>query len=295
MQDNTTPSDEDQQPTNPGPHEQARHVGAVLSRQPNGLSPQKSYATQDRLIVKLGRTHATYAWKEGNKVRRESGDWATAWYVPAGVLHWTSLAMAAPFVTITLPKGLVAVMYAPQPDVRVVRLVDLVRMHWGVYEAAVPIETALRHHGAPTEQQMVEFGLKVIEALIGPAAVYRDGGLVTDRFVAIVDAIEVDLRKRLLRADVARAADRSLYHVARKFKERTGMTPREYITLRRCFEARKLIEAGVPLADAAVDVGFFDQAELTRKFVKVFGQPPGEFRNDSAPKRTRDQSWDEFL
>jgi AraC-like DNA-binding protein len=34
----------------------------------------------------------------------------------------------------------------------------------------------------------------------------------------------------------------------------------------------------VPIIDAALDAGFYDQAHLNREFVRTFGMPPAAFR-----------------
>jgi AraC-like DNA-binding protein len=42
--------------------------------------------------------------------------------------------------------------------------------------------------------------------------------------------------------------------------------------------ARRLIESGADLAQAAADAGFADQSHLTRVFRAMVGVTPGEFR-----------------
>jgi AraC-like DNA-binding protein len=41
--------------------------------------------------------------------------------------------------------------------------------------------------------------------------------------------------------------------------------------------ARDRILRGQPLADVAAEVGFFDQAHLTRRFKRFLGTTPGRF------------------
>lgn len=36
---------------------------------------------------------------------------------------------------------------------------------------------------------------------------------------------------------------------------------------------------GVPLADAAVEAGFYDQSQMTRQFLRVLGMTPGDYRS----------------
>jgi AraC-like DNA-binding protein len=42
--------------------------------------------------------------------------------------------------------------------------------------------------------------------------------------------------------------------------------------------ARRLLAAGRPPAEAALQVGFADQSHMTRAFVRQFGITPGRYR-----------------
>jgi len=66
-------------------------------------------------------------------------------------------------------------------------------------------------------------------------------------------------------------------HVARCFKELFGIAPHAYVVGRRLEVARDRILDGQPLADVATEVGFFDQAHLTRRFKRFLGVTPGRF------------------
>ena len=48
--------------------------------------------------------------------------------------------------------------------------------------------------------------------------------------------------------------------------------------LRRLDLARRLIAAGHPLAQAAIDAGFTDQSHLTRRHVQAYGMAPDRWR-----------------
>jgi len=66
-------------------------------------------------------------------------------------------------------------------------------------------------------------------------------------------------------------------HLARGFKATFGIAPHAYVITRRLEAARDRILAGQPLADVASEVGFFDQAHLTRRFKRFLGVTPGRF------------------
>jgi AraC-like DNA-binding protein len=65
--------------------------------------------------------------------------------------------------------------------------------------------------------------------------------------------------------------------MARAFAAVFGLAPHAYLTGRRLEAARDRILGGQPLADVAADVGFCDQAHLTRRFKQFLGTTPGRF------------------
>ena len=66
-------------------------------------------------------------------------------------------------------------------------------------------------------------------------------------------------------------------HLARGFTSAFGIPPHAYVVARRLEAARERILAGQELADVATEVGFFDQAHLTRRFKRFLGVTPGRF------------------
>jgi AraC-like DNA-binding protein len=65
--------------------------------------------------------------------------------------------------------------------------------------------------------------------------------------------------------------------VARAFRTAFGIAPHTYVVGRRLDAARDRILDGRPLADVAAEVGFYDQAHLTRRFRRFLGTTPGRF------------------
>jgi AraC-like DNA-binding protein len=81
--------------------------------------------------------------------------------------------------------------------------------------------------------------------------------------------------------DLAAAADCSRYAAYRAFSAAFGLAPSEYQRQLRLRSARQLLGAGMPLARVAADVGFADQAHLTRWFRRCYGVTPGAYRSAS--------------
>lgn len=78
-------------------------------------------------------------------------------------------------------------------------------------------------------------------------------------------------------ADAARDLGVHPSHLVRAFSQAYGIPPHRYVTGRRVDAARHLIAQGTSIAQAAVEVGFHDQAHLARHFRRVLGATPGAF------------------
>lgn len=66
----------------------------------------------------------------------------------------------------------------------------------------------------------------------------------------------------------------------REFKKHHGMTPGDYLQDRRVNGARRLIGMGAAISEAALDMGFADQAHLQRAFKARHAMTPGRYRLD---------------
>ena len=66
----------------------------------------------------------------------------------------------------------------------------------------------------------------------------------------------------------------SKFHLSREFKRITDMTVFEFVNLTRCTEARRLIESGAKVTEAAEACGYENMSYFTRTFKKQFGVLP---------------------
>ena len=72
----------------------------------------------------------------------------------------------------------------------------------------------------------------------------------------------------------------SRYHCARTFKDTTGTSAHEYVTMQRVERAKVLLQrTRQPLGDIAAVCGFADQSHFTRVFRQRVGVTPGKFRS----------------
>jgi AraC-like DNA-binding protein len=89
--------------------------------------------------------------------------------------------------------------------------------------------------------------------------------------------IDDDPTSAITLADLAEASGLGRFQLLRAFARATGLTPHAYILQRRVELARRLVDAGEPLADAAIASGFSDQSHMTRAFASRFGLTPGAY------------------
>jgi len=74
-------------------------------------------------------------------------------------------------------------------------------------------------------------------------------------------------------------------HLARAFTKVLGIAPHAYVIGRRLDAARTRILDGQGLAEVAAEVGFTDQAHLTRRFKRFLATTPGAFARRGATPR----------
>ena len=84
---------------------------------------------------------------------------------------------------------------------------------------------------------------------------------------------------------LAREVGLSKFHIARCFKEAVGVPPHQYQKLLRLQNARRCIERGACVREAAAASGFSDEAHLSRSFREWLGVSPGMWRRAAAPRR----------
>ena len=85
---------------------------------------------------------------------------------------------------------------------------------------------------------------------------------------------------------LAREAGVHRVHLARAFREHTGVPVTLYARQLRLREARRLLAEDLPLAGVAARAGFADQSHLTRAMHEAWGVTPGALRRALHPFKT---------
>jgi AraC-like DNA-binding protein len=78
--------------------------------------------------------------------------------------------------------------------------------------------------------------------------------------------------------ELATAAGVGKFRLIRLFRERTGLPPHALQIAHRIRAARRLLEAGETIAEAAAATGFADQSHMHRYFQRSLGVTPGEYQ-----------------
>lgn len=116
----------------------------------------------------------------------------------------------------------------------------------------------------------------ILEQFGGRRAVRGDGGLSPRRLARVVEWIEAHLARDVTVAQLARVASLSSAHFIRSFGRTVGMSPYQYLRMRRLHRARELLAAGAQVAAAAHAVGFASVSQFRTVFRRAFGHAPIE-------------------
>ena len=100
-----------------------------------------------------------------------------------------------------------------------------------------------------------------------------------------LDYIEENLKTEITAAELAEAAQFSLYHYYRLFQQATGLPVMQYILRRRLLHGIYAIKQGRSKTDAALLYGFDTYAGFYRAFCREFGSTPSEFLQSCRAKR----------
>lgn len=145
---------------------------------------------------------------------------------------------------------------------------DLLALHRGVEAGGSPLAK---------EGALVAAMAGLFERHGTPAPRFRPVGDERSAVATAVRHLEAHYAGEVALSDLAGQARMSTFHLIRSFNRQLGLPPHAYLTQFRVRRARELLEAGVPAAEAATRVGFYDQSALTRHFKRVYGVTPLQF------------------
>jgi AraC family transcriptional regulator len=111
----------------------------------------------------------------------------------------------------------------------------------------------------------------------------QPGGLASWQARRTFAYIEANLASKMDIDGLATVVALSRSHFSRAFKRSVGLSPMEYVVVRRVERAKEIIGGTrEPLAEVALVCGFADQAHLSRRFRDIVGISPGRWRRSNA-------------
>lgn len=95
--------------------------------------------------------------------------------------------------------------------------------------------------------------------------------------------IEKNLFETIRLEDLAKCVFLNKYTFSRYFKKSTGMTPINYVLMKRIFHSLENIGADTPLKNLAYSYGFTDASHYSKFFKRFIGISPLRYRSSFAP------------
>lgn len=112
------------------------------------------------------------------------------------------------------------------------------------------------------------------------ATITPSEGMMDIRFFQSIERLEQHPERPLILQEESRKAGMSLSSYAHKFRQATGLSPKEYVTYLRLEKARRLLEeTDQSLTEIALSCGFCDSNYLSRQFRKRYGTTPFRHRS----------------
>jgi AraC-like DNA-binding protein len=101
------------------------------------------------------------------------------------------------------------------------------------------------------------------------------------RIKLVRDYLKSHYAENVSLSQLASIANLSPFYLLRVFHNEVGFPPHEYQTQVRIAHAKRLIQNGHTISQAAHESGFFDQSHLNRNFKRIVGITPGQYLSQS--------------
>jgi AraC-like DNA-binding protein len=95
--------------------------------------------------------------------------------------------------------------------------------------------------------------------------------------------IELNLSRKVHISQLANFCFLSVSQFHERFKERTGMTPHQYLMRKRIERAQSLLREGHPPVQVAEMCGFSSQSAMTNVFSQLLGITPLKYQKQFRP------------
>ncbi|ASW09624.1 AraC family transcriptional regulator (plasmid) [Rhizobium sp. 11515TR] len=129
---------------------------------------------------------------------------------------------------------------------------------------------------------------QLISSLVSERAYNGDVGGAVQRLQRVMETVRADLARAWTVAELAPAANMSQAQLFRRFRQRTGTTPIDWLRHERVNAAKRLlVVTDEQIGKIAARCGYPDPFHFARDFKKLVGVTPSEFRRQGESDRPR--------
>lgn len=228
-----------------------------------------------QLVLSLDPVEAVISWRApGAPEQRRGVAGQFVWLVPANTPHSAEWHGTSGLVVLFVePEFLRAVC---ECNVIVARHEDfsvLARCNLRVWHLAEDFRRLCRGGQCADTPLAESMGTLLAASLL--RSLHRSGaegapGLPNAKLREVLDHIDMHLRETITRAALARIARLGVHSFARQFKQRTGLTPCDYVRRRRTTRALELLEnSSLKRSAIAGEVGFYDQSHMLKQIRRL--------------------------
>lgn len=208
-------------------------------------------------------------------------------YVPAGMPLWTSFTSAHRFSHLDLHLHKDRLLRFLSPSVGASSALTALR---GAVESqditAIETLASLLVGEVATPSKHAVFAESLVGSIVaglldipGDRSDKANGRLTQGQMKKLISRFDASNGSRLTVAEMAATVGLSESWFGNVFKQTTGTTPLQWQLERRIDLAKKLLmDSDLTIADIAVQLGFSDQAHLTKAFRRIAGETPAAWR-----------------
>lgn len=103
-------------------------------------------------------------------------------------------------------------------------------------------------------------------------------GIETKAILTVLEYLKAHYTEDIPVSGLARLVNLNPHYLIRCFHKQIGLPPHRYKQHLQLLSAKRSLHSQKPLAEVAVDSGFYDQSHLNRAFKRTFGLSPGRYR-----------------
>lgn len=118
---------------------------------------------------------------------------------------------------------------------------------------------------------------RLIHGYSSPHPQLKAAGIENAAVQTIQDYLHCYYTRNISLDELANLVNLNSFRLLRVFKKQVGLPPHAYLNHVRVHQAKQLLAAGQPIAEAAIATGFSDQSHLHRHFKKMLGVTPGQY------------------